>query len=65
MKAHTVFVNELGNEISAGVMVDEHSVLIYLDGPHSTVENEITLREAQVLHALLGTALYGESDGHV
>lgn len=52
------FVNELGNPIVIQVKDDvDEQVLIALEGPTSLSEQIITLREAEVLHKLLGTYL--------
>ncbi|AFU87558.1 hypothetical protein CcrKarma_gp041 [Caulobacter virus Karma] len=52
------FVNELGNPIVVTIedAVDDQ-VLVALEGPTSLGEQIITLREAEVLHDLLGRYL--------
>ncbi|AFO71795.1 hypothetical protein Ccr2_gp039c [Caulobacter phage Ccr2] len=52
------FINELGNPIVVTIedAVDDQ-VLVALEGPTSLGEQIITLREAEVLHDLLGRYL--------
>jgi GNAT superfamily N-acetyltransferase len=61
---HKSFKNELGNEIEARVTKYDDGrkepVKLQLIGPDSESENDITTKEAEVVHALLTNALYPE-----
>lgn len=54
----SVFINELGNEITIQVnRLEGDNVFIAMYGPNSSVTNMVTLQEARVLRDILSEEL--------
>ena len=57
-KQEQKFINEFGNSIevrvSETVVEDTKGVSIFIAGPTSNTENQVTLTEAKVIHEQLG-----------